>query len=362
MIQGHNLFERVISLENLYRAWEKFRRGKMNNFDVLSFARGLEDNIFSLHESLLKRIYRHGRYEHFFVHDPKRRYISKATVRDRIAHQAIVQIIEPLFEPSFIFDSYSSRKDKGTHTAVHRLERFFRQATANYRFAVYALKCDIRRFFDSVRHDILLNIIKRKITNEDIIWLIQEILQSYCANSTPGHGLPLGNATSQLFANVYLDGLEHFVKEKFGMRWYMRFCDDFIILHKDPTILDGLLHQIQKYLVEERGLELHPNKVSIRKLSYGIDFVGQVLRPYYRTLRLKTKKRIFCAMLGHIEVYQKGEISDESFRRSIQSYAGLLTHGDNYALRRRLREVIWRQITDKSKPAKLTELMMSDKL
>ncbi|MBI2099098.1 hypothetical protein HYT45_01645 [Candidatus Uhrbacteria bacterium] len=325
----------------------------MNNTDVLAFARDLENNIFSLHEILLNKTYYHGSYEHFFVNDPKRRYISKAIVRDRVAHQAVVQIIEPIFEPQFIFDSYSSRKDKGTHAAVLRLEKFFRQATANYHFVVYALKCDIRKFFDSVRQDILLDIIRRKISDENIIWLIKEILQSYCANEKPGCGLPLGNATSQLFANIYLNGLDHFVKEKLGMRWYVRFCDDFIILHRSPAVLEDTLFQIRRYLLEERGLELHPKKVSIRKLSYGIDFVGQAFRPHYRTLRLKTKKRIFCVMRRHIESYQNGEISDESFRQSAQSYFGLLKYGDNYCLGRRLRETIWRQIADKLKSARV---------
>lgn len=323
---------------------------------MLFFARDLEDNIFLLHETLLNKTYRHGYYEHFFVNDPKRRYISKAMVRDRVVHQAVVQVIERVFESIFIFDSYSSRKNKGTHAAVLRLEKFFRQATANYHFAVYALKCDIRRFFDSVQHDTLFDVIKQKISDGNFIWLIQEILQSYCANGKHGRGLPLGNATSQLFANIYLNGLDHFVKEKLGMRWYIRFCDDFIILHRNPILLKDILLQIQRYLFQKRGLELHPKKVSIRKLSYGVDFVGQVLRPYYRTLRLKTKKRIFCATRRHIESYQIGEISDESFRQSMQSYAGLLKHGDNYALRRRLRETIWRQITDKSKTARIKRI------
>lgn len=352
MSQGHNLFERVISLENLYRAWEKFRRGKMNNTDVLSFARGLEDNIFSLHESLLKRTYRHGHYEHFFVNDPKRRYISKATVRDRIAHQAIVQVIEPLFEPSFIFDSYSSRKNKGTHAAVIRLEKFFRQATANYRFTVYALKCDVRKFFDSVRHDIVLNVIKRKISDENIIWLVQKILQSYCANDKLGRGLPLGNATSQLFANIYLNGLDYFVKENLRMRWYIRFCDDFIILHRSPTILGDLLHHIQRYLLQERDLELHPKKILIRKLSYGVDFVGQVLRPYYRILRLKTKKRIFNSVSRQVELYRNSFITADVLRQSLQSYIGFLKQGDNYIAQIRLREIIRRQINEKSQISK----------
>lgn len=189
----------------------------------------------------------------------------------------------------------------------------------------------------------MLEIIRRKIADENVIWLIKEILQSYCGKDKSGYGLPLGNATSQLFANIYLNGLDHFVKERLGMRWYIRFCDDFIILHRSPAVLKDALLEIRPYLLEERGLELHPKKISIGKLSYGVDFVGQVLRPHYRVLRTKTKRRMFCRIDAFTSALQNKKITLETFRQSLQSYKGLLSNGANYSANKKVQETILRK-------------------
>ena len=174
--KGQELFEQVCSIENLFSAWNKFRKGKRSRWDVMEFECGLEDNLFELHEELRSGCYRHGKYIPFVLHDPKRRLIHKATVKDRVVHQAIVQIIEPLFEKRFIFDSYSCRKGKGTHAAVRRLRTFFHRLSKNDTRTVYALKCDIKKFFASVDHEILHALIMRLISDSRLIDLIDGVM------------------------------------------------------------------------------------------------------------------------------------------------------------------------------------------
>ncbi|MDO8505728.1 MAG: reverse transcriptase domain-containing protein [bacterium] len=173
------MFESIISLENLLRAWRVFRRGKSDKPDVQSFERRLEDNLFSLHNDLSAKQYRHGLYERFHLFDPKHRIIHKAEVRDRVVHHAIYRILAPVFEQSFIFDSYSCRLDKGTHAGVDRLEQFARKVSRNFTRTCFALKCDIRKFFDSIDHSILINMITRRISDPNTLWLLREIIESY---------------------------------------------------------------------------------------------------------------------------------------------------------------------------------------
>ncbi|MDP2631159.1 MAG: reverse transcriptase/maturase family protein [Candidatus Uhrbacteria bacterium] len=332
------MFNKITSLENLFLAWEKFKKGKIEKRDVCEFAMRVEDNIFALHDELVGDKYRHSSYENFFVHDPKRRHISKASVKDRVVHQAVAQVIEPIFERLFIFDSYSSRVGKGTHMAVKRLQKFLRKASKNGHVQVYALKCDVKKFFDSIRHDVILRLIGNVVRDEQSMSLIRKIVASYAIDDENLRGLPLGNVTSQLFANVYLDSLDHFVKEHLRMRWYLRFCDDFLIIHSDRALLEVVLPRIEEFLSRERTLALHPDKVTIRKFSQGIDFVGQVLRPRTHTLRIKTKRRIVRRARFQIQEYKNGRICDEEFRQSLQSYFGILAQGDNHTTLKALKE------------------------
>jgi retron-type reverse transcriptase len=224
-----NIFERIISLENLFYAWQEFSDGKMKKKDVLEFRSRLEDNIFELRQELKSKTYQHSNYIAFSVCDPKLRRIHKAGVKDRVLHHAIFRILYPIFDSSFIFDSYSCRIEKGTHRAVKRLEKFCRKLSQNNSRNIFALKCDIKKFFDSIDQNILLERIKRKIINVDTIWLVEKIIKSF------PRGLPLGNVTSQIFANIYLNELDQFVKHKLREKYYLRYCDDFIILSTDEN-------------------------------------------------------------------------------------------------------------------------------
>ena len=174
-----NLFEKIICLENLFLAWKEFRCGKRGKDDAQLFERNLEDNLFNLHSALRPRTYRHGSYESFYINDPKSRNIQKAGVRDRVLHHAIYMILYTIFDRGFIFDSYSCRLEKGTHKAVSRLEKFVRKVSKNYAGPCFALKCDVKKFFASVDHEILKEIIRKKISDSDVIWLLEEIISSF---------------------------------------------------------------------------------------------------------------------------------------------------------------------------------------
>lgn len=232
-----DLFSQIISLENLFASWREFRCGKREKQDVQTFERNLEDNLFLLHQQLKNKTYRHGNYSAFYITDPKLRHIHKAEVRDRIVHHAIYRILYPIFDKSFIFDSYSCRLSKGTHRAVKRLEYFVHKVSRNYTQSCFALKCDIKKFFASVDQKILFELIKKKIKDADALWLIKEIIDSFQRESfdyaqdfqreRESKGVPLGNLTSQLFANICLNEFDQFVKHWLKVKYYLRYCDDF---------------------------------------------------------------------------------------------------------------------------------------
>lgn len=290
----------------------------------------MEDNLFQLHHELKSGTYQHSHYTAFNVCDPKLRRIHKACVRDRVLHQAVFRILYPIFDKSFIFDSYSCRLDKGTHRAVTRLENFAHQLSRNNRQNMFALKCDIRKFFDSVEQNILLGLIKSKIDDKDVVWLIEKIIKSFPS------GLPLGNVTSQLFANIYLNELDQFIKHKLKIKHYLRYCDDFIILDKDRNFLEELTYQINVFLSTRLKLSLHSDKKIVRKYHQGIDFLGYVILPYYRVLRTKTKRRILRKMKSKYSDLQLDLISPESFNQNLQSYFGVLKHCCGYKIRKEI--------------------------
>jgi retron-type reverse transcriptase len=311
-------------------SWRVFRRGKRKKVDVADFELRLEENIFALHEELLTNRYVHGPYKEFVVCDPKRRTIHKACVRDRVVQQALYQVLSPLFDPHFIYDSFSSRIDKGTHLGVVRLERAMRKITVNWKRPAYALKCDIRRFFDSINHQVLKEIIGRKILDQPSKALVESILESF--EKTSGKGLPLGNVTSQLFANVYMNEFDQYVKHILKQKYYFRYCDDFVILARTKEELEILLAEIATFLQERLLLELHPHKVEIRKIRQGIDFLGYVVFPHHRRLRTKTRRRVYRRIAREVA-------STEEKLSQLSSYQGVA----KYARERMLQEKIQTQ-------------------
>lgn len=294
--------------------------------DVLQFKSKLENNIFQLHRELRYKTYQHSHYTAFNVSDPKLRRIHKAIVKDRVLHHAIFRILYPIFDKSFIFDSYSCRIEKGTHRGVLRLEEFYRKLSKNNSKNIFALKCDVRKFFDSVDQDILLELIKSKIGDADALWLIEIIIKSFAK------GLPLGNVTSQLFANIYLNKLDQFAKHTLKEKYYLRYCDDFIILGDNENYLRNLIPKIAEFLQKNLKLNLHPDKIIIRKYRRGIDFLGYVVLPHYRVLRTKTKRRMLRKIKARFFELQNGTIPQKTFNQSFQSYLGILKHCEGYEI------------------------------
>lgn len=338
----HNIFDELISLPNLFSAWQEFRRGKRSKTDVANFEINLEDNLFQLHQELKNNAYYHFNYSSFFIQDPKLRHIHKAAVRDRVFHQAIFRVLNPIFEPTFIFDSYSSRKNKGIHKAVERFNHFARKISQNNTRNCWVLKCDVKKFFDSVDHKILLNLIERKIEDGKVVSLVKKIIDSF--ETEPNKGIPLGNVTSQIFANIYLNQLDQFVKHQLRIKYYIRYTDDFVILDKDTNFLKSLIAKINEFLRKHLKFSLHKEKLSIRKYRGGVDVLGYVSFPHHQILRIKTKNRMFKRMLEKIEELKSGELDEESFNQSLQSYFGLITHCDSYKIQKELENLCQRNL------------------
>lgn len=339
-LNGHdlNLFEKITSLENLFSAWNEFRLGKESKLDVQEFGLDLEDNIFQLHDDLRNNSYRHSSYKSFYLHDPKLRHIFKARVRDRILHHAIVKIIGPIFEKSFIFDSYSSRKNKGTHKAISRFRYFAQKLSRNNSRTIWILKCDIRKFFDSINHDIIIYQIRNKVKDEKAVELMAHIVNSL-STSNKG-GIPLGNLTSQLFSNIYLDILDQFIKGQLRVKYYIRYNDDFLILDEDREFLESLILIISNFLKEELNLDLHPQKIVIKNWNQGIDFLGYVSFPYHTVLRTKTKRRILKKIERNYRQLKTNPLYQKSFNRSLQSYLGILKHCRGQGIRNSIYKIV----------------------
>lgn len=326
MVSGH-VYQNIISIENLCKAWREFVCGKKSKKDVAEFSLNLSQNIFRLHEDLRTKTYRHAAYEAFSISDPKPRSIHKAAVRDRLLHHAIYRTLYPLFDKKFIYDSYSCRHLKGTHRALNRFRQFVAQASESHSRACWVLKCDIRKFFASIDQATLIQIVKRHVNDTDTIWLIERIVESFQSTGF-GKGLPLGNLTSQLLVNVYMNEFDQFVKHTLKQKHYIRYADDFVIMHHNKDILVDVLSKVQDFLGESLKLSLHPDKVFLKTAASGVDFLGWIHFPHHRVLRTATKRRMF----KRIEV-QEGK------KETVQSYLGLLKHGNGSKLQQKIRKM-----------------------
>lgn len=341
------LFEKFVSIDHLFQSWEEFKRGKRKRKDVQYFGRHLEDNIFQIQQELSSLQYLHAQYDQFYVTDPKQRRISKATVKDRIVHQALYAVLNDILDKKFIFHSLSCRIGKGTHVGIVQLRRMLRKVSANGTRSCYALKMDIRRFFDTVDHQILKNLLRRNIGDEKILTITERIIDGFkIEGSTAGIGIPLGNVTSQLFANLYLHELDRFIKHGLKEKSYLRYCDDFILAANSKSHLEGLIDPIQTFLSENLRLKLHPGKMIIKKLTQGIDFVGYVLFPRHTLVRAKTKKRMKKRLKEAFELYMMGKIEAQSMDQRLQSYLGILSHADQRSLITALKNAYWLRSSD----------------
>jgi len=306
-------------MENLLIAWQEFSKGKNSKADVQEFKLNLMNNLINLHTDLKNQTYTHNKYHAFKINDSKPRDIHKATVRDRILHRAVYRILYSFYDSKFIFDSYSCRLGKGTHKALNRFRNFGKRASFNHTKTVWVLKGDIRKCFASVDQAVLFEILKKDIKDRDTLLLLRTILKSF-SSTTVGKGLPLGNLTSQLLVNIYLNEFDQFVKHNLKEKYYTRYADDFAFFSQDRGELENIIPIISNYLSQRLKLTIHPKKIFIKTVASGVDFLGWVHFPYHRVLRTSTKRRMF----ERLEESQKDE--------TLASYLGMLKHGNGWKL------------------------------
>ena len=346
-----NLWPQIIDFENLLLAARKAQRGKRWKASVLQFNYHLETELLTLQSELAAKTYKPGGYTTFEIYDPKCRMISAAPYRDRVVHHALCNIIQPLFERTFIDDSYANRIGYGTHRALRRFIHFIRTSD-------YVLQCDIQKYFPSIDLAILKAIIRRKIKCPDTLWLIDCIID-HSNEQIPVHelfpgddlltvlerrrGLPIGNLTSQFFANVYLNGFDHFVKEQLKVKKYVRYVDDSAFFSDDRGFLAEARLALEDYLAGLR-LRVHPVKSQLFETRYGANFLGFRVLPKGEGCSKDVCLRVRCENLrrGRRRLqqlqadYADGKLSFPALDRSMQSWIAHLNHGDTWRLRQRL--------------------------
>ncbi|MCD6460538.1 group II intron reverse transcriptase domain-containing protein [bacterium] len=341
MRRAKNLFDDVCSYENLYAAARLALKGKRGKYPAARFFAESEKEIVRLRAELISETYRHGGYTYFTIYEPKERLVGATPFRDRVVHHAVVRVIEPILEKRFIEDSFACRPGKGTHAAMRRAFEF----TRRYRFA---LKCDIRKYFASIEHDVLMSSIKRIIADTRLLRLIQVILDSHHDSVRQEwdidgslfdmrqypRGLPIGNLTSQILANLHLNALDHFVKHTLRVKGYVRYMDDFILFDNRKAQLKAWGLRIKQKLARMR-LEMHPDKYRLMSTSHGVDFVGYVLCSNGRIrVRSSTVKRFigkYREMMWH---FRHKRIHADDVTSRVNSWCAHVAHAQSYGLRR----------------------------
>jgi retron-type reverse transcriptase len=338
-----NLYPQILQFENLLLAARNAQKGKRFQKSVLQFNHELETHLFQLQRELAEKTYQPGNYTTFYIQEPKERMISAAPYRDRVVHHALCNIIVPLIEPSFTRDSYANRKGFGTHRAL-------RQFTQYYRSNPYILQCDIKKYFASIDHDILKTLIRRKIKCRDTLWLVEQIIDNSNEQEPqieyfPGddllaplqrrRGLPIGNLTSQFFANIYLNGLDHFIREQLKCSQYVRYVDDFALFADERQFLVEARFAIEQYL-ERLRLKIHPIKSQLFSTQFGANFLG--FRIFQDRLRVRRNNlhRARSRLRQLQKDYERGKIDWLDVERSLSSWQAHLNHGDTYQLQKQI--------------------------
>jgi retron-type reverse transcriptase len=340
-----DLYPQVIHLHNLELAYHKAARGKRGQADVAAFEVDLERNLLNLHAELAAQTYQPGAYYSFYIRDPKRRLISAAPFRDRVVHHALCNVIEPIFERTFLGDSYANRRGKGTHRALDRAQQYAQQYA-------YVLQCDVRQFFPSIDHQVLLEILSRKIKDPQALGLCKSILASgagvleaeYDMVHFPGddllavfrpRGLPIGNLTSQFWANVYLNELDQYVKRSLRAPAYVRYVDDFLLFSVDRRQLWEWKKLVCLKLQTLR-LTLHEGSSTVYPVAGGIPFLGLRLYPGYRKLKRRNGVAFQRRLQRLRKEYARGTTTLDEMDRSVQAWIAHAAHADTWGLRKAL--------------------------
>lgn len=320
-----NLFEEVASFENLRMSFRLASKGKAQLSDVVQIRYDLETRLFDLRRRLLAGQYRFGPYKAFRILEPKPRDIVAAPFEDRIVHHAICNVLIPIFEKTFIHDSYACRAGKGTHMAVLRLQEHMRRQPH-----AYVLQCDVRKYFRSVDHEVLKGLIRRKIKDGRLLSLVDPLIDSCPVHPDfgEGKGLPIGNLSSQLFANVYLDPLDHFVSEELAVGRFVRYVDDWVLVHPDKQVLLDAKITIESYIGNRLHLSLHTAKCHVRPCRAGVTFLGYRVWPALRRVKTATMVRIRRQEKALREQYWLGRIDERQYQQGVSSLLGHVRWGD----------------------------------
>ena len=341
-----NLYRQIYPFGNLYQAFRAARKGKRDRAAVASFEFDLEHNLLALQRELESETYRPGPYTNFYITDPKRRLISAAPFRDRVVHHALCQVIEPIWEARFIPTSFACRVGKGTHRALD-------QAQAWVRHYHYAFHGDIVKYFPSIDHQLMRGLLARRLADRQTLGLIDRILKSGAGILDqeapqvyfPGddlfalnrpRGLPIGNLTSQFWANVYLHELDQFVKQQLRCPAYLRYMDDFVLFANSKADLHAWKAAIAEFLARHLRLVLHPKKSVVFPVKVGLDFCGFVIYPTHRRLRRSGLRRFVRRFRRQRAAYRRGELTLADWQTSVQCWLAHAAHGDTWRLRRRI--------------------------
>ena len=328
-------YEELCSIENLELAFNKARKGKTLKPYVIKFEENLNENLNQLRFELLTQAYKPKPLETFILRDPKTRKISKSDFRDRVIHHAICNIIEPIFEKTFISDSYANRMGKGGLNAIKKFDAFKRKVSKNNTIKCYVLKADIKHYFENVNHKILLSLLKKKIKDKQIINLIKIILENHNSKKE-GQGMPLGNLTSQFFANIYLNELDQFIKHVLRVKYYVRYVDDFVILNNSKPTLEKQRKEINSFLKQNLELELHPEKTKIITLKQGVKFLGFRIFFYHKLLHQRNTRKFRNKLQQLRRDYEKGIIDREKIIESFEGHLAYATNANTYKYRKNL--------------------------
>lgn len=346
-----HIFEEIVDFQNLYAAYLEARRNKRYRTDVLVFTKHLERNLITIQQKLIDGTYEVGKYRQFYVYEPKKRLIMALPFSDRVVQWAIYLKLNPIYDKGFIEDSFGCRNGKGTHNAANRLQYWLKQISRHCKETgdkYYYLKLDVKKFFYRVDHDILMSILRRKINDNKLMELLEKIINGkipfgipfdYAGDDYPmanrlyDIGMPIGNLTSQLFANIYLNELDQYCKHILKCHYYIRYMDDIIILDNDKNRLHMLRERIECFINNELKLHLN-NKTAIRPVDLGIDFVGFQMWATHRFLKKKSALKIKRDFTRMKIAYANNKIDLDDIKPSVQSYLGIMKHANTYNMRK----------------------------
>jgi retron-type reverse transcriptase len=317
-------FPQICTPQNLFSAYRRARKGSRR--EVAAYEMDLELNLFNLRQSLSAGNYTHGAYRQRTIYERKPRLISAAPFRDRVVHHALMQVIDPMLDPTMINDSYACRQHKGVHLAVDRYQQYAKRYT-------WVLKLDIASYFASIDHHVLTQLLQKRIGDQQVLKLFNTIISSY--STAPGKGLPIGNLTSQFLANYYLNEFDHWLKESLRVPGYLRYVDDFFLFGDNKETLWCWLAKIELFL-ESLSLHLHPNKTHLRRTSERVDVLGYIVTSDRRWLRNDNGWRFTRRLRNLARLRQGAIITFDQLNGHVYSWIGHARHGETMGLRRQI--------------------------